>query len=131
MTDILIMPMDLAVPAVDAPDSSLDLRSAAGALVGSTHDAIAGSSSVVIVRRRCAREALLDAEKRGAPDDEIRILEEAAIAASITRVRAILRQRGSISPAQRAQFERDRELLRRFPDDRRGTAGEGWVHVPR
>ncbi|MGH8890871.1 MAG: hypothetical protein ACRDV3_14075 [Acidothermaceae bacterium] len=84
---------------------------------------------VVILRRRSARAALLEAELRGAPEHEVRLLEEAAIAANVSRVRAALREGGAVTPGQRAQFERDRELMRRFPDDRRGAAGEGWFHL--
>jgi hypothetical protein len=80
---------------------------------------------VVIVRRRCG-VALLDAELRAAPDHELRILEEAAIAASVARFRALLREGAIVSRAQRSQYDRDCELLRRFPEDRRGIAGEGW-----
>src|SRR5690348_1864879 len=92
---------------------------------------------VVIVRpqgravtaRRSARDTLLEAELRGAPDHELRLLEEAAIAANIAGVRAMLRTGGTLTSAQRAQFERDCELLRRFPENRRGVAGGGWFHL--
>lgn len=71
----------------------------------------------------------MDAEKRGASDQEIRLLEEAAIAASIARVRARLRAGEYVSAVERARYERDCELLRRFPDNRRGVAGEGWFDL--
>src|SRR5690242_9569332 len=80
----------------------------------------------VVIVRRSARDALLEAELRGAPDHELRLLEEAAIAANIARVRAVLRAGGTLTSAQRAQFERDCELLRRFPEDRRGADGGDW-----
>lgn len=84
---------------------------------------------IVIVGRRSALDALLDAELRGAPDHELRLLEEGAIAASITRVRAALREGDAVSADERARFERDRELLRRFPEDRRGPTGSDWFHL--
>lgn len=118
------MPVDLAVGPADT----------AAREVIETVDLVASpvrpsGEQVVIVRRRSAREALLEAELRGAPEHEVRLLEEAAIAANISRVRAALREGVMVSPEQRAQFERDRELLRRFPGDRRGAAGEGWFHL--
>jgi hypothetical protein len=82
------------------------------------------------VRRRSAHDAVLEAERRGAPSSEIRLLEEAAIATAIARVRANIRAGGAVSQAERRRYERDQELLRRFPDDRRGPDGEGWFHVP-
>jgi hypothetical protein len=102
-TDAMIMVSALVVPPVEA-----DVR----------------------VARPCARDVLLEAEQRGAPSTEVRLLEEAAIAAGIARVRARLRAGAAVSPAEARQYERDQELLRRFPDDRRGPAGEGWFHVP-
>lgn len=84
---------------------------------------------ITIVGRRCALDTLLDAELRAAPEHELRLLEEAAIAANIARVRAALREGGAVSAGERAQFERDCELLRRFPEDRRGADGSGWFHL--
>jgi len=114
------MPLDLAVKPQDAP-----------APLSAPPVRFVAPAEPVIIRRRSARQALLDAELRGAPDQELRILEEAAIAASIARVRQSLRAGLPVTPARRTQLERDQELLRRFPDDRRGTDGEGWFHVPR
>lgn len=87
--------------------------------------------NVVVVPpvRRSARDALLDAELRGAPDHELRLLEEAAIAANISRIRSRIRAGESVTAAERAHFERDCELLRRFPNDRRGIDGAGWFHL--
>ncbi len=81
------------------------------------------------VRHRSAAQALREAERRSAPAHEIRLLEEAAIAASIAQVRAMMRQGRTLTLAEREQFDRDRELLRRFPEDRRGVNGEGWFHL--
>lgn len=85
----------------------------------------------VVIVRRSPRECLRDAELRGAPDHELRLLEEAAIAAGVTRIRALLRSGAPVTAAERAAYERDCELLRRFPEDRRGVAGEGWFHLAR
>ncbi|WP_148204501.1 hypothetical protein [Acidothermus cellulolyticus] len=82
------------------------------------------------VRRRCPRQALLDAECRGAPDQEIRLLEEAAIAASIAEIRHRIRRGERLDPVERARYERDCELLRRFPESRRGPDGRGWFDLP-
>lgn len=84
---------------------------------------------ILVIGRRSALDALFDAELRGAPEHELRLLEEAAIAANIARVRAALREGGAVSAADRAHFERDRELLRRFPEDRRGATGSDWFHL--
>jgi hypothetical protein len=111
MTDIVIMPVDLAAsPPVTAP----------------IHPT---SGRIVILRRRSVSEALREAELRGAPEHELQLLEEAALAASIAGVRARLREGGTVSTAKRELFERDCELMRRFPNDRRGINGEGWFHL--
>ena len=121
----MIMPVDLAIGPADAAareaSESVELVAARSRPQG---------DRVVILRRRSAREALLEAESRGAPEHEVRLLVEAAIAANISRVRTALREGAPVTPSQRAQFERDRELMRRFPDDRRGVACEGWFHLP-
>jgi hypothetical protein len=123
VTDIMIMPVDLAMGLADAAARG---HSDTSELVAPL---IPQGERVVIIRRRSAREALLEAELRGAPEHEVRLLEEAAIAANISSIRAALRNSGAVTPQQRAQSERDRELMRRFPDDRRGLAGEGWFHL--
>ena len=134
------MPVDLAVWPADTAAEPVDLTTTPRAANVSSSPGLDERAAetppllgepVVIVRRRSAHEALLEAERRGAPDHEIRLREEAAIAASIARVRRLMRDGVVLTSGQRAQFERDRELLRRFPDDRRGVAGEGWVHLTR
>jgi hypothetical protein len=119
----MIMPVDLAIGPADAAARGHSETSEFVAPL------IPQGERVVIIRRRSAREALLEAELRGAPEHEVRLLEEAAIAANISSIRTALRNSGAVTPQQRAQFERDRELMRRFPDDRRGLAGEGWFHL--
>lgn len=127
VTDIVIMPVDLVVRPTDATEPIEAVAPPTATIAGR----VSRRDEVVIVRRRSPRAALLQAELRGAPDAEIRILEEAAIAAAVARVRALLREGGAVSTTQREQFERDRELLRRFPDDRRGVDGKGWFHITR
>lgn len=113
MTDMVIMPVDLAAsPPLAAPARPLGGR-------------------IVILRRRSVRDALREAELRGAPEHELQLLEDAALAASIAGVRALLREGGKVSTTKREQFERDCELMRRFPNDRRGINGEGWFHLTR
>jgi hypothetical protein len=120
MTDMAGMPVDLRAASAQTPklDGPIDRPA------DRTADDV-----VVVVRRRSALDALLDAERRGAPEHEVRLLEEAAIAAAIARFRATVRKGGAATTAQRRQFERDCELLRRFPEDRRGLHGEDWFDL--
>jgi hypothetical protein len=127
------MPVDLAVWPAEAASvgtESVALVVPAVAPPIGAAAATAPPERLVVVRRRSARDALIEAESCGAPEHEVRLLEEAAIVAAISGVRAWLRDGHPVTTAQREQFDRDRELMRRFPDDRRGEAGEGWFHLP-
>ena len=129
------MPVDLAVwpadPAASVAIEPIDVVELVQPVQSTATPVRPSRERVVIVRRRSAHDALLEAELRNAPEHEVRLLEEAAIAASVARVRAVLREGGTVTTGQRRQFERDCELMRRFPDDRRGVGGEGWFHLPR
>lgn len=127
MTDIVIMPVDLAEVklATWPPDAVADRVETVPAPIRPLGE------PVVIVRRRSVHDALREAELRAAPEHELQLLEEAALAASIAAVRALLRNGGTVTTAKREQYERDCELMRRFPNDRRGANGEGWFHLSR
>jgi hypothetical protein len=81
-------------------------------------------------RWQSAMENFEDAERGGAPNDVLLLLEEAVIAARISMLRRALRGGRVISAADRSQLKRDRELLRRFPRDRGGAGGVGWFDWP-
>jgi len=133
VTDIKIMSIDLAVWSADPATSDATEPNDRVEIVQPLEFAAPSipplGQRVVIVRRQSARDALLAAEWRNAPEHEVHLLEEASIAASMARVRAVLREGGTVTTGQRRQFERDCELMRRFPDDRRGIGGEGWFHL--
>jgi hypothetical protein len=77
-----------------------------------------------------ALAALVSAESRGAPEAELRLLEEGVIAARIGELRAAAHEGHAVPAAHVNQLERDLELLRRFPEDRRGDDGLGWFDWP-
>ena len=74
--------------------------------------------------------ALAEAESRDAPEAELRLLQEAVIAARVGEARAAIHSGTGVSAGQVHQLERDLELLRRFPEDRRGDNGLGWFDWP-
>jgi hypothetical protein len=80
-------------------------------------------------RWRSALANLEAAERRRAPDEVLRLLEESVIAARLVVMRGAQRA-GALSNDDQRQFERDRELLRRFPSERGGTNGVGWFDWP-
>jgi hypothetical protein len=81
-------------------------------------------------RWRVAMANFEDAERSGASDDVLLLLEEAVIAARISMLRRADHLGRVISAADHDQLKRDRELLRRFPRDRGGAGGIGWFDWP-
>lgn len=81
-------------------------------------------------RLAAALAALAEAESRDAPDAELRLLHEAVIAARLSEARAAVQSGATLSAAQLRRLERDLQLLRRFPEDRRGGDGLGWFDWP-
>lgn len=81
-------------------------------------------------RLAAALSALTQAETRGAPEAELRLLQEAVIAARLSEARTAAHSGVVLPPTRLQQLERDLELLRRFPEDRRGEEGLGWFDWP-
>lgn len=81
-------------------------------------------------RLATALGALTQAEARGAPEAELRLLQEAVIAARLSEARTAAHSGAVLPPTRLQQLERDLELLRRFPEDRRGDDGLGWFDWP-
>jgi hypothetical protein len=94
-----------------------------------TADDTSRPDDAATVRWRAAVANLADAEQQHAPDEVLRLLEESVIAARVAVMRGAQRA-GALSNDDQQQFERDRELLRRFPSDRGGVDGVGWFDWP-
>ena len=77
-----------------------------------------------------ALRALTHAEARGAPEAELRLLQEAVIAARLSEARTAAHAGAVLSPTRLRQLARDQELLRRFPENRRGADGLDWFDWP-
>ena len=81
-------------------------------------------------RLAAALGALTQAEARGAPEAELRLLQEAVIAARLSEARTAAHAGAVLPPTRLRQLERDLELLRRFPENRRGADGLDWFDWP-
>jgi hypothetical protein len=81
-------------------------------------------------RLAAALAALMDAESRNAPEAELLLLQEAVIVARVSDVRVATHAGETLSPARARQLERDVELVRRFPENRRGVDGANWFEWP-